>query len=193
MTDRLQRRLHALFEFDAGAGQLIWRTRPVEDFATVRVWKIWNTRFAGTVAGYVDVNGKGYRRIELDGKRWLAHRLIWVYAHGAIPDGFNLDHISGVRDDNRLVNLRLVTIADNNRNRSMSPNNTSGTMGVHWHKPSSKWQAKISVDRQLKHLGSFDNLSDAAAARVKAERDFGFHKGHGKPAAIRSLNDEAPK
>lgn len=172
-------RLHELFEYDAAAGALIWRTRPAEEFATVRGWKRWNSRYAGTVAGGLD-KGKGYHRIYIDGKSWWAHRMIWIYANGDISDGIQIDHINGVRSDNRLANLRLVTNAENHRNQSMRGDNTSGVLGVRWHKRDSKWRAEIKIDGRSRHLGNFDTLNAAAAARAKAEREFGFHPGHGK-------------
>jgi len=181
-------RLHELFEHDADAGVLIWRTRPADHFATVWGWRRWNSRYAGTVAGALD-KGKGYRRIYIDGKSWWEHRMVWIYANGDIPGGMQIDHINGNRSDNRVVNLRLVTHAENGRNQSMPRTNTSGVIGVRWSKRDSKWQAKIKIDGRSKHLGYFDTLEAAIAARAEAEREFGFHKGHGKPA----LAEEAPK
>jgi hypothetical protein len=63
----------------------------------------------------------GYRQValRLDGKQYQlkAHRVAWILAHGAIPDGLQIDHINGIRDDNRLCNLRLVTQRENDQNR----------------------------------------------------------------------------
>jgi hypothetical protein len=175
---KTQHRLRELFEFDVEAGQLTWRSRPAEDFVTAAAGKIWNTRYAGTVAGYIARDG--YRRIRIDGEKCLAHRMIWIYANGDIPAGMQIDHINGVRDDNRIANLRTVTHAENQRNSSMRSNNTSGVMGVSWNKLISKWQARIHIDGRRKHLGQFDTLEAAVAARAEAARKFGFHPGHGK-------------
>ncbi|AWC25407.1 putative NHN endonuclease [Aminobacter sp. MSH1] len=189
-------RLHHLFEFNAEAGQLIWRARPVEDFATVRGWKNFHTQFAGSVAGCI--NGEGYRLICVDRKLRGGHRLIWAYINGPIPVGMQVDHINGVRDDNRLENLRLVTNTENQRNSSMPRNNKSGVLGVSWHKGTLKWRAQISLDGRRKYLGSFGTLAAASDARAKALVDFGFHPSHGKvlansPAAIRALAEEVRK
>ncbi|MEM5588393.1 HNH endonuclease signature motif containing protein [Enterobacter hormaechei] len=63
----------------------------------------------------------GYRQValRLDGKQYQlkAHRVAWILAHGAIPHGKQIDHINGIRDDNRLCNLRLVTQRENDQNR----------------------------------------------------------------------------
>lgn len=188
MIDPTQARLHELFTFDAEAGVLLWRRRPAEDFADARAWKIFNARFADTMAG--SISGYGYRTISFNLKSWRAHRLIWIYAHGDIPDGKQIDHINGKRDDNRLENLRLVTSAENNRNSSMRSNNTSGVMGIAWHKGARKWQAKIKINGRMKHLGLFDTVAAAADVRSKAEREHGFHPGHGKPSLPQEQSHE---
>jgi hypothetical protein len=63
----------------------------------------------------------GYRQValRLDGKQYQlkAHRVAWILEHGAIPDGLQVDHINGIREDNRLCNLRLVTQRENDQNR----------------------------------------------------------------------------
>lgn len=84
----------------------------------------------GEVAGYV--NKMGYVQISISGYTYLAHRLAWTITHGDYPDGEQpfIDHINGKRDDNRIANLRDSSGAENNRNRQMSSDNTSGIVGV---------------------------------------------------------------
>lgn len=177
-VDITQARLHERFTFDAEAGVLIWRIRPLEDFADVRAWKTCNTLHAGKVAGRI--NSLGYRQIQIEGKKRAAHRLIWTYVNGPIPDGLQVDHINGVRSDNRIDNLRLVTNTENARNSSIRRSSASGVTGVTWHKTTGKWVANIRVDGQDRHLGLFDTIEDAACARAKANLEHGFHPGHGK-------------
>ncbi len=75
------------------------------------------------VGSYADSTRRadGYRQValRLDGKQYQlkAHRVAWILAHGAIPHGKQIDHINGIRDDNRLCNLRLVTQRENDQNR----------------------------------------------------------------------------
>lgn len=185
MANPTQDRLHDLFEFDAEAGVFIWLFRPVEHFAKFSEWRRWNTRFAGTVAGYLD--REGYRQIRVDRKRLPAHRLIWIYAKGPIPDDMEIDHINGVRNDNRLANLRLVTHAENTRNVSVRSDNKSGVIGVSWVNRDRRWHARIKISGTTKHLGYFTTREAAIAARAKAALDYGFHPGHGKiPSRLRS-------
>lgn len=108
----------------------------------------------------------GYRQValRLDGKQYQlkAHRVAWILAHGAIPHGMQIDHINGIRDDNRLCNLRLVTQRENDQNRRKA-------RGYSWNKGCSKWEAYIRVDGVLRHLGLFTTETAARAAYLKAK------------------------
>lgn len=121
----------------------------------------------------------GYRVIRIGGKLQFSHRLIWLYVHGEFPED-QIDHINGERSDNRIENLRAVTDRENSRNKSKYTNNTSGTTGVSWEKQEGKWHAIIRVDGRQKHLGFFDDIDEAIAARKAAEVVWGFHENHGR-------------
>ena len=123
-------------------------------------------------------NKKGYITIRIDRKIYFAHRLAWLYVYGEMPTE-HIDHINHIKDDNRILNLRAVTCGENNKNVPMQKNNTSGAMGVNWHKMTKRWQAFIAIDGKQKHLGLFANFSDAVDARKNAEVLYGFHKNHG--------------
>ena len=103
--------LRACLDCDPETGTLTWRRRPREHFVDERIWKIWNTRFAGKPARYYSGSGYLMIRLTLDGKHGnlAAHRVVWTFKHGEWPLG-NLDHIDGVRDNNRPGNLRLATL-----------------------------------------------------------------------------------
>lgn len=87
----------------------------------------------GSIAGTVNTqkNGKSYIEVSVNYKRYLAHRLIWLYVHGFFPDD-KIYHIDGCGTNNKLSNLRSVSVKENNKNRRMQSNNTSGVNGVHW-------------------------------------------------------------
>lgn len=93
------------------------------------------------------------------------HRVLWALAYGYWPT-LDIDHINGIRDDNRLSNLRECTRADNARNRNKANKNSkSGVTGVFWHKLKRKWEARIGVNGSTVYLGAFIDKDDAIAAR----------------------------
>ena len=95
---------------------------------------------AGSVAG--NKTNQGYIRISVKRKRYLAHRLAYLYMTGHFPENF-IDHINHIRHDNRWTNLRDATSSQNQANQVNPKNNTSGYKGVSWHKSTKKWLAKI--------------------------------------------------
>lgn len=123
----------------------------------------------GTVAGSEYSNG--YIYIQLGRKRYRAHRFAWLYVYGEFPEKL-LDHINEIKDDNRIINLRLATHQQNKQNIS-SPNitNTSGFIGVSWRKDHKKWAARIMVNGRQKHLGYFNTAEQASEAYVTAKRE----------------------
>lgn len=79
-----------------------------------------------------------------------------------------IDHVNGDPSDNRLCNLREATKSQNMMNVGKIKSNTSGVRGVGWSKISQKWRAYICVNKRNIHLGLFDDIEDAKAARFKA-------------------------
>ena len=94
-------------------------------------------------------------QIKIDGKLYLAHRLAWLYMVGAWPRD-EVDHKNLDRRDNRWDNLREATSGQNNTNKGLQRNNTSGLKGVTWHRATRKWAAAIRHDKHYMHLGLFD-------------------------------------
>jgi len=130
---------------------------------------------AGRAAG--SISGTGYINIKFNQKTYLAHRLIYLYHHGYLPE--ILDHINGVKTDNRIENLREATANQNQYNRVLNANNTSGYKGVTYNKLRNKWQAKVKANNVYKHLGLFEDIEDAAMAvskyRLKVHGEFAKH------------------
>jgi hypothetical protein len=114
---------------------------------------------------------KGYVVLELNGRQYKAHNLAWAMHYGYWPKAF-VDHINGVRHDNRIANLREATGTDNARNRALSRNNVSGVSGVTWRDSHKAWCARITVNNKRLHLGYYGSLDDARAARYAAERQY---------------------
>ena len=120
---------------------------------------------AGSVAGCVTPNG--YISISIDGKRYLAHRLAYLCVVGSFPPD-HIDHINGIRDDNRLANLRVATRSENCRNSRKRSNNTTGYKGVWFDKRTGKFQAQIRINGKKKYLGLFLTPEEAHRAYAKA-------------------------
>lgn len=111
----------------------------------------------------------GYRRLRVDGRRYVAHQMAWLYMTGALVTG--LDHRDGDRANNRFLNLRPASQAENQQNRSAKANNSSGLMGVNWHSRSGKFQARIMVNRKPHHLGYFADPNAAHQAYLDAKKN----------------------
>lgn len=126
----------------------------------------------GKVAGAV--SGR-YRSITVRGKKYLAHRLAWLYVKGRFP-ARNLDHINRDRYDNRISNLREASPKTNARNSKIYANNTTGVRGVSLAR--GRFRAQIRVDQVKYDLGTFGTLQEAADKRGAIEADlFGFRTG----------------
>lgn len=151
-----QSRLKTLLNYDQDTGIFTWRVRTCRNV------------MAGDVAGTTSI--QGYRQIRINRRTFAAHRLAWLYVHGIWPAD-QIDHINGVRDDNRLVNLREATSAQNHQNRKKSANNTSGFTGVSWNCWTRKWQAAICAGGQRSHLGHFDTPESAHTAYLAAKAE----------------------
>lgn len=127
---------------------------------------------AGKEAG--SVNKLGYRELTAHGTQYLAHRLAWFYMHKAWPT-FVIDHINGIKDDNRIDNLRDVQNSENFHNtESLSTNSATGVRGVSHHR--GVFKAEIRVNNVRRYLGVFATLEDASKSYLDAKREMtGIH------------------
>lgn len=154
VSELTQSRLQSLLHYDPCTGVFTWLVQKS------------SRRKVGDEAG--GICGNGYRQIGLDGKLYLTHRLAWLWMIGEWPKD-QIDHINGVRDDNRWSNLREATNAENCQNLKINSNNKSGYMGVSWHAKKGKWKAQISSTGCNKYLGQFTSPEDAHAAYLAAK------------------------
>lgn len=148
-------RLQEILYYNPDTGEFLWR-------------KSHGRKKAGAVAG--GVTGRGYHQINVEKIMYQAHRLAWLYMTGDWPTNF-IDHINGIRTDNRFFNLRDVTGSQNNQN-SRSSWGSSVFRGVHWNNQKNKWQAAIRLNGKRQHLGLFDTEEDAAEAYKLARQRF---------------------
>ncbi|MCP1114423.1 HNH endonuclease [Enterobacter bugandensis] len=163
-----QERLKCFLQYDQITGFFTWR----ESKGTAK---------KGAVAG--TVSGQGYVNIKLDGHLYKAHRLAWLWEYGAMPDG-PLDHINGNRSDNKISNLRLATLSENQHNQGMRADNKSGIKGVSWDSKNKYWRAQIKTNGKLVHIGSFSDVDEARMAMEKARNKFhGVYASHGNRKA----------
>ena len=155
----------AAYSYNSELGELRWKQRRAQ---RVQV---------GDIAGGYYTNG--YRCVAYENKNYLVHRVIWLLVHGEWPPN-QIDHINGVRDDNRLCNLRTATSIENARNSKKRKTNTSGATGVMWNKQKQKWHAVIGSDGNRKHLGFFKEWWDAVCSRKAEEHRRGYHPNSGR-------------
>lgn len=122
---------------------------------------------AGRRIGHV-CKSNGYLILSVKHRLYRAHRLAWLYMTGNWPID-RIDHINGVKLENRFSNLREATDAGNNHNRHRAQsNNRFGLHGVYVH-PKGKFLAHIRVNKKKIHLGSFDTPGQAEAAYLAAK------------------------
>ena len=144
------------FDYDPATGNLI-----------NKVTRNYNA-LAGSAAGSVD-NNVGYLRVSFNYKRYWAHRLVWLWHHGYMPEN-NIDHINQIKTDNRIENLREVSRQCNVRNCGNHCNNTSGVKGVSFERRRSRWQVHIWVWGKQYYLGLYTDFDNAVCARLAAEQ-----------------------
>ena len=110
----------------------------------------------------------GYIYLSVDGTRYLAHRLAWLWVYGAWPK-HTVDHIDRNRLNNCIGNLRDVTHRTNTHNQTMRNTNTSGYTGVVWSKQTNKWIAQIKAGGRCHNLGHYPDIKQASAAYLAAK------------------------
>jgi len=170
-----QKYLQKLFKYDPESGSLTWK---VSKGTRARPGKVVNS-----------TDGQGYLRVYVDGTAYVAHRIIWVIMYGSIDENSHIDHINGVKTDNRISNIRLVNRSGNQRNQVRNSRNSSGHVGVSMCARTGKWKPFITISGKNRWLGYFDDINDAIIARREAEAGHGFHANHGLTAEERKISN----
>jgi hypothetical protein len=138
-----QELLHKLFDYKEG--KLYWKN----DNKAKKI--------KGCVAGYI--KKEGYVGIRYMGKLYLAHRLIYLYHHGNLPEF--IDHINLIKSDNRIENLRSCNRNENQRNHALKITNTSGYKNITWNKKNNKWQVTLDLNGKKLYFGCYFNIDVA--------------------------------
>jgi hypothetical protein len=168
------------FDYDPQTGFLTWKVRPRWRFVSDRACKCANN-VAGKRAGHVHTCtvGKRYVQVRVERALHYAHRIAWTMAHGEIPPGLQIDHINGDGTDNRLCNLRLVTVQGNKRNQRRLSTNKTGFTGVSYCKERGLYEVCASINDRTVHLGRTETAEEGYALRQAFDRENGFHENHG--------------
>ena len=169
--------IRELLDADYEAGTLTWRERGRHHFKTDRHHNSWNARFAGQPAFISDRNK--YARGKINKKKYDAHRIIYLHAHGYMPE--EIDHENGIRDDNRISNLREVSRSENAKNAKKKRNNTSMVTGVYYNKKRQKWVGGVTSKYKRHYCGQYDTIEEAERAVIAKRKELGgFTERHGQ-------------
>lgn len=149
----LLREARRLLRYESNGGGLYWIAAKRPCFRN----KI------GQLAG--SSSGRGYLTVSLLGHKFGVHRIVWLMHHGSLPLSM-LDHMNGDRIDNRIENLRLVTVAQNVWNRVRAGNELGTGVADNGH---GRYVARLQLPEGAKaYLGTYDTAIEAAAAYVGA-------------------------
>lgn len=149
--------LKAILNYDPETGIFRWLIDNSK-----RCWK-------GKEAGSINVYG--YRIIRINNKAYRASRLAFLYMTGVWP--IQMDHINGIKDDDRWCNLREATAKQNIHNKGLTKRNTTGNKGVTLRR-NGKYEASITLDGKYHRLGYYDTSEEAGQAYETAAKK--FHK-----------------
>lgn len=116
------------------------------------------------------VNNKNYVIIKLHKKYYLAHRVIFAMHYGYMPT--EIDHIDCNKLNNKIENLREVTREQNQWNRKVQLNNSSGSKGVYWHKRDECWRVQLRFNKKVNYLGSFKDFELAELVALEARNKY---------------------
>jgi hypothetical protein len=151
--------------FEHNDGKLFWKKAP-----------FFNKKYlikqeAGTVNPTT-----GYRQVKWMQKIYKVHRLIFLLEHNYLPK--EIDHINGNRQDNRLINLREATRSQNEWNKPVGINNSSGYKGVSWSKSTNSWMVRVEKNKCKLYYGCFNDLD--LAGLVASEARIIYHGVYAK-------------
>jgi hypothetical protein len=153
--------LRKILKYQQDTGLFFWKIAP-------------SGRLAGQLAGSKD--RQGYIRIKINNIKYAAHRLAWMYVHGNFPNNF-IDHINGIKDDNRICNIRDVTRSENMQNIN-KPQGNNIYLGVYKVGKNEKYRSKIGINGRQIHLGYFSSVEEAKNSYVQAKKTYHITAPH---------------
>ena len=108
----------------------------------------------------------GYIIIRINRKDYLAHRLTWLYINGEWPQN-NIDHLNGIKDDNRIENLRNCTQLQNMQNLEI--HRSGKLVGASFFKHANRWASQIQIKGKRIHIGYYKTEFEAHEAYIAME------------------------
>lgn len=139
--------------YNPTTGAMCWKKRPAHSCVKLNI-------------PLTSQDHEGYLRLQLKRKTLKQHRLAYLIVFGFMPS--QIDHINGIRNDNRIKNLRPCTTMQNAHNQGIPKNNTSGYKRVCWVGSRQKWSANIVLNQENIHLGYFICKHEAARSYNRA-------------------------
>jgi hypothetical protein len=162
-------KISALLRYDAGSGKFFWLHSRGRAKAGKESGMEWST---------------GYIKVTIFGKHHLAHRLAWLFCHGEFPS-FDIDHINGIKTDNRIENLRPALRFENQQNQRASKKSQTGIRGVYPTSTPNKWDVRIKHLKKYIHIGRYGSIDEAVNARLAAEKKYHPYKRVVDDAALK--------
>jgi hypothetical protein len=158
-----QEYLREIFNYDVELGRLRWKKLNPKCYRAK----------VGDLAGGLShkSDSKIFYQVSIDGKSYYNSRIVWIYHNGFIPSTSRINHQDGNTLNDKIGNLRLLTLSHINfiRSKNNNNNNTSGHPGVWFDKRLNKWRTYIKIDNVQIYLGTYDLKEDAIKARKQAE------------------------
>ena len=153
-------------KYDPGTGTFVWKPRPTRHFDSPLAAKKTNSRMAGRSPK--TSKQTGYKYLRIDGVLFSAHRIAYFLAYGRDPGAFLVDHINGVRDDNRACNLRLANRSQNGMNRTrLDVRNSSGAHNISLCAQTGRYKVRLVVSGREFWGGRHDTIEEAQLAAEK--------------------------
>ena len=157
---------------------------PIETINSLFEYKggdlLWKVSRGGTSIG--DIAGRmtdnGYRVVKVNGVLYPVHRIVYQMHGGDVSQW--VDHIDGNPLNNSIENLRGCTRTQNQHNRALNSNNTSGVKNVYRNSVGTQWNVSVRVNGQRKFIGGFYDLELAELVAMEARNKYhGEYANHG--------------
>ena len=160
MADHIltQQTVKELLDYNQITGECNWKEKP-------------NTKSPICIGQKIRNQDKdGYYRVFIHGKSYKLHRIAWLYVYGSWPTG-QIDHINGVKTDNRICNLRDVNQSLNMHNIHLPSAGKKSCLPRGVYLEHGRYRARIKINNRVKNLGSFDTIIKAESAYLSAKRE----------------------